>query len=158
MSAPAAVLITGASKGIGLALTQLYISKGYAVYACVRKASETLVSARPAAIIEGVDFTGDDATSRVTSALGDTKLDIVVNNAVSFLWAVVPNKVDVSVDLPTCFGRSLSVPTCWAFGRSRTALDWFLRLPGVIGCCSSRLNGSLGCGVFVCSLVGSLCQ
>ena len=78
------VVITGCSKGIGLALADLYVKRGCSVIAVVRTASDALLALGVAEIVTGVDFELDDAPAKVITALGDRRIDILVNNAVSF--------------------------------------------------------------------------
>ena len=82
MSSPV-VVITGASRGIGLALVQAYAAAGHRVVAIVRKATPELSAVLPTTqIVEGVDFNVPDATGKVVTALGTTPVSILVNNAV----------------------------------------------------------------------------
>lgn len=81
-ASPATVVVTGASKGIGLALAALYTSRGDAVIAVVRKATPALVALPGIRVVEGVDFEFDDAAEKVVAGLGSTRIDLLVNNAV----------------------------------------------------------------------------
>lgn len=74
------VLITGANRGIGLALAQALHARGDRVFAAVRHTSPEL-DAVAARVIEGIDITDDDAPARLVAELGDTPLDQVVLNA-----------------------------------------------------------------------------
>lgn len=74
------VLITGANRGIGLALTQQYIAQEHEVYAVCRKASEAL-NATGATVIEGVDVSNATALRALSDRLYGVTLDIVINNA-----------------------------------------------------------------------------
>lgn len=75
------VLITGANRGIGLALSQQYLNGGNSVYAVCRKASDELKALEGINIIDQVDVTSDTDLTRLATQLGNTKLDIVINNA-----------------------------------------------------------------------------
>ncbi len=75
------VLITGANRGIGLALTQQYLNQGDLVYAICRKASGELSRLENVNIIEGIDVTNDSDLSKLSRSLKDVQLDIVINNA-----------------------------------------------------------------------------
>src|SRR5690554_4043281 len=74
------VLITGANRGIGLALTKEYLGRGCRVYAACRQASDELRQSG-AQIIEGVDVTTDAGIEAVRAALGEGTLDLLINNA-----------------------------------------------------------------------------
>lgn len=76
----ATILITGANRGIGLALCQHYIARGDHVIAVCRQASEALT--RTGARIEaGIDVTDDQALSALVGRLGDAAIDVLVLNA-----------------------------------------------------------------------------
>ncbi len=74
------VLITGANRGIGLALTQRFAGRGDAVIAVCRRSSEAL-EATDARIESGVDVADDDALAALAQHLGDTRIDTLVLNA-----------------------------------------------------------------------------
>ncbi|RUO43895.1 short-chain dehydrogenase [Aliidiomarina taiwanensis] len=75
------VLITGANRGIGLAFAQQYSAAGHQVYAVCRRASDALKALNNVTVIEGVDVTSIRAAEAIGSELGDTKLDILIQNA-----------------------------------------------------------------------------
>ena len=74
------VLITGASRGIGLALVKVYQAKGFDVFASCRRVS-TELQQTGAQIIDNLDVASGGATSRLREALGGAQLDILINNA-----------------------------------------------------------------------------
>ena len=74
------IVITGANRGIGLALAQHWKARGERVLAVCRQASTALVDSG-VEIIDGVDVSTFDGVSNLTSALGDTSVDILYNNA-----------------------------------------------------------------------------
>ncbi|MBW3551293.1 MAG: SDR family oxidoreductase [Proteobacteria bacterium] len=74
------VLITGANRGIGLALAQQFSSRGDRVIAVCRLGSEAL-AATGARIESGVDVTDGDALAGLAQRLGDTGIDTLVLNA-----------------------------------------------------------------------------
>jgi len=75
------VLITGANRGIGLALTDLYSKLGFNTIAVCRAASEELKSLKNTEIIAGIDVTLDSDLEHLNSSLGDRNIDILINNA-----------------------------------------------------------------------------
>ena len=74
----AKVVITGANRGIGLALTKKYLSNGHDVVALCRHTS-TELSETSAQIIENVDVTNLSILEKVASEVGE--MDILINNA-----------------------------------------------------------------------------
>jgi len=75
------VLITGANRGIGLALTEQYASSGYYVYAICRQASEELKRIAQVNVIEGIDVTDDAHIKQLKDAIAGVTLELVINNA-----------------------------------------------------------------------------
>jgi len=74
------VLITGANRGIGLALTQVFRARGDHVIAVCRQAS-TALHDTGAEVISGIDVTRDADLLRLSDTLKDVSLDILINNA-----------------------------------------------------------------------------
>ena len=74
------VVITGANRGIGLAMAQIFKSKGYAVKGVCRSSSPAL-EALGIEVIDGVDVATDDGIARLESALVSTNIDVLVCNA-----------------------------------------------------------------------------
>ena len=74
------VLVTGANRGIGLALCRELTDKGARVVATCRKTSEELNALKPEQIIEGVDVTDTASCEKMAQAVGEP-LDVVINNA-----------------------------------------------------------------------------
>jgi len=73
------VLITGANRGIGLEMARQYKARGAQVIAACRTGSPALKTLG-VRIEEGVDVT-DDALGGLASRLGDTRIDVLINNA-----------------------------------------------------------------------------
>lgn len=76
----ARVVITGANRGIGLELARQLEDRGDEVIALCRKASPELRELQ-ARVFEDVDVTNSEALETVSRELGDTKVDILINNA-----------------------------------------------------------------------------
>jgi NAD(P)-dependent dehydrogenase (short-subunit alcohol dehydrogenase family) len=74
------VVITGANRGIGLALTLSYLEQNAQVIAVCRHASEELKQSS-ATIIDGVDVSNPETLSRLTDHLQRQSVDILINNA-----------------------------------------------------------------------------
>lgn len=75
------ILITGANRGIGLALTQYYRNNGDTVYAVCRQASEGLNGLSQVKVIEAIDVTNDASLANLKQQLNGVRLDVVINNA-----------------------------------------------------------------------------
>ncbi len=82
--AGARVLITGANRGIGLALAREASLRGATVVGACRRASPELSALANVEVFEGVEVTSLEACERLASELkaaGKPPLDVVVNNA-----------------------------------------------------------------------------
>lgn len=76
----ATVLVTGANKGIGLELSRQLRERGDEVVALCRKGSPALV-ALGVRLFENVDVTDAAALEAVSRELGETRIDVLINNA-----------------------------------------------------------------------------
>lgn len=76
----ATILITGANRGIGLALARQYTARGDRVIGACRHASEAL-AATGAQVEAGVDVTDPIAVEALARRLGDTRIDVLLLNA-----------------------------------------------------------------------------
>lgn len=74
------VLITGANRGIGLALARRFKQRGDRVIAVCRGASDEL-EALGVDIIDGVDVTDAAQVRRLPERLGDRRIDVLMLNA-----------------------------------------------------------------------------
>ncbi|KGM54592.1 short-chain dehydrogenase [Lysobacter arseniciresistens ZS79] len=74
------VLITGANRGIGLALARHYTARGDRVITACRQSSDAL-DATGARVEAGVDVTDDRALAALADRLGDTRIDVLLLNA-----------------------------------------------------------------------------
>jgi NADPH:quinone reductase-like Zn-dependent oxidoreductase len=71
------VAVTGANRGIGLALATELTQAGAQVVALVRSTSQELQDLRPAEIIEGVDVQNDATTAQLSEKVKGGPIDIV---------------------------------------------------------------------------------
>jgi NAD(P)-dependent dehydrogenase (short-subunit alcohol dehydrogenase family) len=74
------ILITGANRGIGLAFVQSYRERGDRVIAVCRNSSNEL-AATGVEIIDGIDLSSPSAGQVLLKTLGDTKINLLINNA-----------------------------------------------------------------------------
>lgn len=74
------VVITGANRGIGLALCKEYLAQGWQVYGVCRAPSIEL-SATQAKIIADIDVTNTDAIAQLPIRLAECSIDLLINNA-----------------------------------------------------------------------------
>jgi len=76
----ATVLITGANRGIGLELARAYAARGDTVLAACRVGSEALADLG-VTVFEGVEVADDASVDGLATRLGDTQIDVLINNA-----------------------------------------------------------------------------
>jgi len=74
------VVITGANRGIGLAMAKIYSDSGARVFALCRTTSTSL-DQLSTTVIEGVDVATDSGLAKLADSLRDVKIDILINNA-----------------------------------------------------------------------------
>lgn len=74
------IVITGANRGIGLALVKQYIQRGDNVWALCRQSSEDLEQTG-AVIIEGVDVGHFEQAKKNLAGLKSIAIDVLINNA-----------------------------------------------------------------------------
>ena len=76
----ATILITGANRGIGLELVRQYQTRGDDVVGACRS-TNTHLDASGARVIDGVDVSTQAGISRLSEALRNTPIDVLINNA-----------------------------------------------------------------------------
>jgi NAD(P)-dependent dehydrogenase (short-subunit alcohol dehydrogenase family) len=74
------ILITGANRGIGLALTNLYCAQGHDVIGVVRSSLNPL-SQTGLRIISGIDVRNDSDVNTLAKKLNGTPIDLLIHNA-----------------------------------------------------------------------------
>jgi len=74
------VLITGANRGIGLALCQQYKASGAEVIAVCRRTSTELLELG-VEIIDSIELTSEQSVLKLAQALGARQIDLLINNA-----------------------------------------------------------------------------
>ena len=74
------VVITGATRGIGLEMARQFKGRGDHVVAACREASKEL-STLDVEVIEGIDVTDDRSVGKLAEGLGDRTVDVLVNCA-----------------------------------------------------------------------------
>jgi len=75
------IVITGANRGIGLALVKQYLKQGDSVFAVCRSRSEELDAIPGITVINGVDTVNMNDLIRLRSALAEIQIDVLINNA-----------------------------------------------------------------------------
>lgn len=71
------VAVTGANRGIGLALAKELTDSGGNVIAIVRSSSNELEALKPAEIVQGIDVTNDEQCANLASQIKGGPIDIV---------------------------------------------------------------------------------
>lgn len=77
----AAVLISGAARGIGLALSKQLAARGDRVLALCRTPSDELSQIAGIRIIAGIDVTDDAALQQLVAQLDKQAIDVIIHNA-----------------------------------------------------------------------------
>ena len=74
-------LITGANRGIGLALTREFTARGHTVIATARDPGAATDLKATGATLYRLDVADAEAIAALKSELGDTPIDVLINNA-----------------------------------------------------------------------------
>jgi len=91
-------LVTGANRGIGLALVEALLKRGSRVIGACRTSSPALAQSG-AEVVDGVDVTSEEGVAKLAQAVGDRKLDLLVNNAGILLWGDQLTAIDFDGEL-----------------------------------------------------------
>jgi len=86
------VAITGANRGIGLALAQELVAQGGKLVAICRSSSDELEALKPEEIVTGIELTSDEQCDTIAGKITGGPIDILVNNAGYFYEPV--EKID----------------------------------------------------------------
>jgi NAD(P)-dependent dehydrogenase (short-subunit alcohol dehydrogenase family) len=78
-------VVTGANRGIGLALARALKDRGHHVLAACRTRSPELASLG-VEIVDGVDVATDEGIKALVRAVGGRAIDLLVNNAGILVW------------------------------------------------------------------------
>lgn len=87
-------VVTGANRGIGLALTALLKKRGHSVLAACRNSSPEL-EALGVEVATGVDVGDDEGIARLKAAVGERTIDLLINNAGILVWGDNLGSLDV---------------------------------------------------------------
>ena len=88
-------LVTGANRGIGLALTTALAKRGPVLATC-RARAPALDALAGVEIVDQADLTTDDGLARVVAAVGERPIDLLVQNAGLLVWGDQLGQLDVS--------------------------------------------------------------
>jgi NAD(P)-dependent dehydrogenase (short-subunit alcohol dehydrogenase family) len=87
-------VVTGANRGIGLALTRALKARGATVVAACRKSSPEL-SALGVEVVEGVDVSSSEGVVKLAQAIGERDIDLLINNAGILVWGDSLAELDI---------------------------------------------------------------
>jgi NAD(P)-dependent dehydrogenase (short-subunit alcohol dehydrogenase family) len=88
------VLITGANRGIGLALAEQFVKAGYQVIGTARKPAEATALAKLGARVEELDVASQSSADALAKRLSGVTIDILINNA-----GIIGHNTDSFADL-----------------------------------------------------------
>ena len=88
-------IVTGANRGIGLALTVELEKRGHTVLAACRKSSPEL-DALGVEVLAGVEVSDPGGIERLRKAVGDRRIDLLINNAGILVWGDHLGELDVA--------------------------------------------------------------
>ncbi len=114
------VAITGANRGIGLALAKELVAQGGKLVAIVRSSSDELDALNPDEVVTGIDVTSDEACATISSQIKGGPIDILVNNA-GYFYEPVEMVSDGSVN----YAEQLKMIDICAVGPLRVSANMF---------------------------------
>jgi NAD(P)-dependent dehydrogenase (short-subunit alcohol dehydrogenase family) len=77
----ARVVITGANRGLGLELARVYAARGDAVTAGCRNPDGAIELRQLTGDVHALDVASEDSIERFAAAIGDSPVDVLINNA-----------------------------------------------------------------------------
>ncbi len=125
-------LITGANRGIGLALSRQLAARGQSVIGVCRQSSPEL-NAVAERVIDNIDVTQENDLATLCTELGDTRLDLLINNA-----GLMENNVLGHIDYDSL--RRLMEVNAYAPLRVTETLLEFMTADSRIGLITSRMG------------------
>lgn len=131
----ALTVITGANRGIGLALATQYTKRGNTVIALCRQTSKAL-NALPVEVIDNIELANDQAAEKVIEAIGNRKIDCLINNA-----GILRNEILGQLDFES-INQQLTVNTLAPLRLTEAVLPK-MASPAKIAFITSRM-GSIG--------------
>ena len=113
------VLITGANRGLGLGLTKHAAARGYHVIGTARNPDKADELNAAASRVEQLDTSDPSSIDALAKALGNTPIDILINNA-----GIFPHECDDINDFDTdTFQRVMQVNTLGPILTTRALRD-----------------------------------
>jgi NAD(P)-dependent dehydrogenase (short-subunit alcohol dehydrogenase family) len=88
-------IVTGANRGIGLALTSELARRGHRVLAACRSSSPELAKL-DVEVVPGVDVAEDAGLAALAAAVGERSIDLLINNAGILVWGDKLGALDVA--------------------------------------------------------------
>lgn len=87
-------VVTGANRGIGLALTKALRERGHTVLAACRSRSPAL-DALGAEVADEIDVTSEEGVAKLHRVVGDRRIDVLINNAGILIWDEPFGQLDI---------------------------------------------------------------
>jgi NAD(P)-dependent dehydrogenase (short-subunit alcohol dehydrogenase family) len=95
MQASPLAVVTGANRGIGLALSALLRQRGYEVVAACRGSSPAL-NELGVSVVDGVDVSEQAGAAKLAAALSDREVALLINNAGILRWETGLEQLDLA--------------------------------------------------------------
>jgi NAD(P)-dependent dehydrogenase (short-subunit alcohol dehydrogenase family) len=148
LAAEGTVLITGANRGIGLALARKFSKEGYDVIGTARKPDAATELKKTGARILQLDVANQSSVDAMAAELEDTPIDIVINNA-GIAGHSAPNLADLKVDY---LSPVLNVNTLGPLRVTQALIDNVMASDRKLVVNISSMMGSMELNTFGCCL------